>query len=71
LRSLKPTGKVQKHFDGGGLYLYLSPTGGKAWRMDFRVDGKYKTLSLGAYPAVSLKDARQVVSILKGLRLYT
>jgi hypothetical protein len=36
LRSLKPTGKVQKHFDGGGLYLYLSPTGGKAWRMDFR-----------------------------------
>jgi integrase len=59
LRSLKPTGKVQKYFDGGGLYLYLSPTGGKAWRMDFRVDGKYKTLSLGAYPAVSLKDARQ------------
>ena len=59
LRNLKATGKVLKHSDGGGLYLYLSPTGGKLWRMAYSFDGKQKTLSFGAYPAVSLKDARQ------------
>ena len=58
LRSLKSTGAVQKHADGGGLYLYISATGGKLWRMDYRFAGKRKTLSFGAYPAVSLKDAR-------------
>lgn len=58
LRGLKTTGKVQKYSDGGGLYLYISPTGGKLWRMGYRYEGKQKTLSFGAYPAVSLKDAR-------------
>ncbi len=58
LRGLKPTGKVQKYSDGGGLYLHVSPTGGKLWRMGYRFEGKQKTLSFGAYPAVSLKDAR-------------
>jgi hypothetical protein len=32
LRHLKATGKVQKHADGGGLYIHVSPTGGKLWR---------------------------------------
>ncbi len=59
LRGLKATGKVQKFADGGGLYIHVSPTGGKLWRMAYSFDGKQKTLSLGAYPAVSLKDARQ------------
>ena len=59
LRSLKATGTVQKHSDGGGLHLYVSPTGGKLWRMGYRFEGKQKTLSFGAYPALSLKDARQ------------
>lgn len=58
LRGIKATGKAQKHPDGGGLYLYVSPTGGKLWRMDYRFEGKRKTLSIGAYDAVSLKDAR-------------
>ena len=58
LRGIKATGKSQKHPDGGGLYLYVSPTGGKLWRMDYRFDGKRKTLSIGAYSAVSLSDAR-------------
>ncbi|MCL2123852.1 MAG: integrase arm-type DNA-binding domain-containing protein [Desulfovibrionaceae bacterium] len=58
LRNLKTTGKVQKHSDGGGLYLQVSPSGGKLWRMAYRFDDKQKTLSFGAYPAVSLKDAR-------------
>jgi integrase len=59
IRCLKATGKTQKLFDGGGLYLMVSPTGGKLWRMDYRFAGKRKTLACGAYPAVSLKDARQ------------
>ncbi|MDR1124862.1 MAG: integrase arm-type DNA-binding domain-containing protein, partial [Deltaproteobacteria bacterium] len=58
LRAVKATGKAQKHPDGGGLYMYVSPTGGKLWRMDYRFDGKRKTLSMGGYPAVSLADAR-------------
>ena len=58
LRGLKTTGKVQKHSDGGGLYLHVSPVGGKLWRLGYRFQGKQKLLSLGPYPAISLKDAR-------------
>lgn len=58
LRNLKPDGTPSKLADSEGLYLYLSPTGGKLWRMDYRFAGKRKTLSFGAYPALSLKDAR-------------
>ena len=58
LRNLKPDGTPSKLADTEGLYLFLSPTGGKLWRMDYRFAGKRKTLSFGAYPAVSLKDAR-------------
>ena len=58
LRRVKATDKPQKFADGGGLYLYVAPTGGKLWRMDYRFEGKRKTLSFGAYPAVGRKDAR-------------
>ena len=58
LRRVKATDKPQKFADGGGLYLYVAPTGGKLWRMDYRFEGKRKTLSFGSYPAVGLKDAR-------------
>lgn len=57
LRKLK-AGDKPKHADGGGLYLFLSPAGGMLWRMDYRFEGKRKTLSFGSYPAVGLKDAR-------------
>jgi len=59
LRGLKTTGKVQKFSDGGGLYLCLSLSGAKLWRMAYRFEGRQKTLSFGAYPAVSLRLARQ------------
>ena len=57
-RTTKPTGKTQRLFDGGGLYLEVSPKGGKWWRLKYRFGGKEKRLSLGVYPDVTLKDAR-------------
>lgn len=50
--------KEYKLSDGFGLYLLVSPTGGKLWRMQYRFAGKQKLLSFGAYPSVSLADAR-------------
>ena len=44
--------------DGRGLYLLVRPNGGKWWRFDYRYGGKRKTLSMGVYPDVSLKKAR-------------
>lgn len=58
IRSFKSTGEPQKYFDGGGLFLFLSASGNKLWRMAYRFDQKTKTLSFGEYPVVSLKDAR-------------
>lgn len=55
----KPKTKTQKLFDGGGLYLEISPSGGKWWRLKYRFGGKEKRISLGVYPDVSLKDARE------------
>ena len=60
LRALKPTDKVQKLSDGGGLYLHVTPTGSRLWRMAYRFEGKQKLLSFGAYPALSLRDARKL-----------
>jgi integrase len=59
IRTAKPTEKPQKLSDGGGLFLLLNPNGGKWWRLKYRIDGKEKLLSLGTYPEVSLKDARE------------
>lgn len=58
IRNTKPTEKPIKLTDGGGLYLLLSPNGSRWWRLDYRYGGKRKTLSMGVYPDVSLKDAR-------------
>jgi integrase len=46
-------------FDGGGLYLEVSPAGGKWWRLKYRYGGKEKRLSLGTYPDTGLADARE------------
>jgi len=58
IRKAKPAEKPYKLFDERGLYLEVTPTGGKWWRLKYRFDGKEKRLSLGAYPDVKLKDAR-------------
>lgn len=59
VKNAKPGNKTARLFDGGGMYLEISPAGGKWWRLKYRYDGKEKRLSLGVYPDVSLKDARQ------------
>lgn len=55
----KPKEKEYKLSDGDGLYLQVTPTGGKLWRLKYRFGGKEKLLSLGTYPQISLADARQ------------
>ena len=55
----KPQDKPVSLFDGGGLYLLVTLTGGKLWRFKYRFEGKEKKLALGAYPEISLLDARQ------------
>ena len=59
LRNLKPDGQVKKYSDGSGLFLHVSESGGKLWRLAYRYNGRQKLLSFGAYPTVSLKDARK------------
>jgi integrase len=59
IRKAKPADKTQRLFDGGGMYLELSPAGGKWWRLKYRFGGKEKRLSLGTYPDTGLADARE------------
>ncbi|OYW88210.1 MAG: integrase [Sphingobium sp. 32-64-5] len=59
IRNAKPGAKPAKMADGGGLFLYVTPAGGKLWRLKYRIEGKEKLLSMGAYPEISLSDARK------------
>ena len=58
IKTLKGTGAIQKIGDGGGLYLHITPTGSKLWRMAYRSRGKQQTASFGPYPLVTLAEAR-------------
>lgn len=58
IRSAKATSKPVKLYDGGGLFMILSPAGGKLWRFKYRFAGVDKTMAIGKYPTVGLKDAR-------------
>ena len=58
-RTAKIKDKPYKLSDGDGLFLLVTPTGGKWWRFKYRFGGKEKLLSLGTYPEVSLADARE------------
>ncbi|RZI41529.1 DUF4102 domain-containing protein [Herbaspirillum sp. HC18] len=57
-KQAKPKEKPYKLSDAGGLYLEVAPSGGKWWRLKYRIAGKEKRISLGVYPTVSLKEAR-------------
>lgn len=58
IRNAKPGERPYKLSDGGWLFLVVTPSGSKLWRMAYRLDGKERTLSFGAYPAVGLRAAR-------------
>ena len=59
IRGLKAEARARKHFDGGGLFLFIPTSGSKLWRMAYRFEGKNKLLSFGSYPALSLREARE------------
>jgi integrase len=58
IQAAKPRTKSYKMHDGRGLYLQIPTSGNKRWRMKYRYEGKEKLLTLGTYPSVSLKQAR-------------
>jgi integrase len=58
VKNAKPASKTRKIFDSLGLYLEVTPKGGKWWRFKYRYGGKEKRLSLGVYPEVTLGEAR-------------
>src|ERR1700743_3396541 len=59
IRNSKPKAKAYKLADGGGLFLWVQPSGGKWWRYKYRFLGKERLLGLGTYPDVSLAMARE------------
>ncbi len=58
IRAAKPGTKPIRLYDRDGLYLEISPAGGRWWRFKYRYAGKEKRISLGTYPTVLLKEAR-------------
>lgn len=59
VRTAKSRENTYKIFDGGGLFLLITPSGGKLWHFKYRFDKKEKKLAFGTYPEISLADARQ------------
>lgn len=59
IRNLKPTFKPIKLSDSHGLYLLVNPGGSRTWYLKYRFNGKESRISLGAYPLISLAEARQ------------
>ena len=60
IRSLKPKAKPFKTADYDGLYVLTNPSGSKLWRFKYRIHGKEKLLSIGAYPEIELLEARSI-----------
>ena len=58
IRNLKPGKKPFKTADYDGLYVLTNPGGSKLWRFKYRINVKERLLSIGAYPAISLMEAR-------------
>jgi hypothetical protein len=58
VEAIKPVRYARKVWDGRGLYLLVTPKGGRCWQYAYRFAGKYKKLALGSYPEVTLTWAR-------------
>lgn len=69
IKSLKAKDKGYKVFDQMGLYVYVTPKGGKSFRFDYTFLGKRKTLTIGRYPVITLSIAREELINAKRLLL--
>src|SRR4051812_36931338 len=67
VKNARPSEKAYKLADGGGLYLFVTPQGGRLWRFDYRHESKRRTLAIGRFPEVGLADARERHSAARGL----
>ena len=63
LKAAKPKEKRYSLSDGGGLRFFITPKGVKSWRYIYRIAGKSKTLTIGNYPTIGLKQARELCSV--------
>ena len=68
VRKAKPEAKPYNMADSGGLYLQITPAGGKLWRWNYRHEGKQKTMAFGGYPDVPIVDARTAHQAARKLR---
>lgn len=59
IRAAKPSARLVKVSDGGGLQLWIMPDGAKRWRLAYRFAGGQKVLAIGVYPATGLREARE------------
>ena len=50
IKKAKPVAKAYRLADSGGLFLFVTPAGGKSWRWKYLVDGKQKLMTFGLYP---------------------
>lgn len=67
IRNTKPSAKPVKLTDGGGLYLEVTPSGGRHWRYRFRLDGKESLYAIGEYPEIKGAEARRLRDDAKAL----
>jgi integrase len=67
IRNAKPKERPYKLGDSLGLFLLVQPSGGKLWRLKYRLAGKEKKLALGTYPAIGLPDARAARDVARSL----
>ena len=67
LKNARPTAKPYKIADASGLFVLVNPNGSRLWRLKYRFAGKEKLLTFGAYPEVSLKQARDLRDAAKRL----
>ena len=59
VRKIKPLDKKKRYSDEKGLYLEVTPSGGRFWRLKYRFNGRESTLTIGGYPEISLAQARR------------
>jgi integrase len=67
VKAAKPAEKPYKLADGGGLICLVTPAGGKLWNLRYKLDGREKKLSLGAFPGVGLAEAREAADKARAL----